>query len=223
MLETFLSGGSFTDVLAEVELPHRRRRAGQGPRRADRHDQETLAAIHQTVSRHRGRTPTSCACQTAAQKVELDNELKELKAAKAELKPPRERDASATSRIQRATLRQARPQQEATSPRRSPAAAKAQQPARREDHGPRRASSPSRATSRRSTTARCAGRWPGNVTQNFGCTGFAGSRRSAAAPTSTRASTSSAPYGTAGPRRRATASSPTSAGTTPTAPTRPGS
>ena len=36
LLESFLSGGTFTDLLTEMSYVHRRRRAGQGPRPADR-------------------------------------------------------------------------------------------------------------------------------------------------------------------------------------------
>ena len=67
------------------ELLHRRRRAGQGPRRADRQDQETLAAMHQTVVDTQARTD-ELRVETAAQKRALDKSLLELKAAKAQLK-----------------------------------------------------------------------------------------------------------------------------------------
>ena len=80
MLETVLSGGTFTDLHRGDELLDRRRRTGQGACEADLEDQETLAEIHQTVEDTRAQT-NELRQETAAQKRELDRSLAELQGA----------------------------------------------------------------------------------------------------------------------------------------------
>lgn len=85
LLETFLKGGTFTDVVAEVGYindfaEHDKQLAEQIVR-----DQEALVAIHQTVEATRGQTET-LRVETAKQKVELDRQLVELKKAQEALK-----------------------------------------------------------------------------------------------------------------------------------------
>jgi murein DD-endopeptidase MepM/ murein hydrolase activator NlpD len=84
-LETLLSGASFTDVLAEVSY---QLDAGEEDRQLAvriAKDQETLAALHQTVEATRVQTD-QLREETAKHKVELDQQLAQLKAAQAELK-----------------------------------------------------------------------------------------------------------------------------------------
>ncbi|MGP1675493.1 MAG: murein hydrolase activator EnvC family protein [Candidatus Limnocylindrales bacterium] len=84
-LETFLSGGTFTDLLAEVSYfidvgEQDKALAAQISR-----DKETLAAIHQTVADTRTKSD-ELRMETAAQKRALDKSLKSLKETKAQLR-----------------------------------------------------------------------------------------------------------------------------------------
>ena len=76
------------------ELLHRRRRAGQGPRQRIAKDQETLAAIHQTVEDTRART-NELRQETAAQKRELDRRLASSRRPRPQLKKLEKRVAKA--------------------------------------------------------------------------------------------------------------------------------
>jgi murein DD-endopeptidase MepM/ murein hydrolase activator NlpD len=84
-LETFLSGGSFTDLLAEmsyyIDVGEQDKALADGIAKA----KETLAAIHQTVAETRART-NSLRQETAAQKRDLDKALRALRETKAELR-----------------------------------------------------------------------------------------------------------------------------------------
>ena len=84
-LETFLSGGTFTDLLAEVSYfidvgEQDKELAAQISR-----DKETLAAIHQTVADTRTKSD-ELRMETAAQKRALDKSLKALNETKAQLR-----------------------------------------------------------------------------------------------------------------------------------------
>jgi len=84
-LETFISGGSFTDLLAEMSYyidvgEQDRALADQIAK-----DKETLAALHQTVADTRVRT-NLLRQETAAQKRDLDKAMRALRETKAELK-----------------------------------------------------------------------------------------------------------------------------------------
>jgi murein DD-endopeptidase MepM/ murein hydrolase activator NlpD len=85
ILETFLAGGSFTDVISEVGYINDF--AQQDKMLAEQivRDQEALASIHQTVEATRSQTD-SLRVETAKQKAELDQQLKTLKEAQAYLK-----------------------------------------------------------------------------------------------------------------------------------------
>ena len=85
LLETFLSGDSFADVL--TEMSYQLDVAAQDRALAERvrKDRETLAALHQTVELTRDATNT-LRQETAVQKKELDKRLKELKEAQQQLK-----------------------------------------------------------------------------------------------------------------------------------------
>jgi murein DD-endopeptidase MepM/ murein hydrolase activator NlpD len=85
MLETFLSGGSFTDVLSEVSYTID---VGEQDRALAEQivtDQDTLAAVHQTVVETRA-TTEELRAETARQRAKLNAQLRELKAAQKELK-----------------------------------------------------------------------------------------------------------------------------------------
>lgn len=85
MLETFLSGGTFTDVVSEVgyinDFAEQDKTLAEEIVRA----QQALAAVHEMVEATRGQTET-LRDETAAQKVELDRQLGELKATQRRLK-----------------------------------------------------------------------------------------------------------------------------------------
>jgi murein DD-endopeptidase MepM/ murein hydrolase activator NlpD len=84
-LETFISGGSFTDLLAEMS--YYIDVGEQDKALADQiaKDKETLAALHQTVADTRART-NILRQETAAQKRDLDKAMSALSETKAELK-----------------------------------------------------------------------------------------------------------------------------------------
>jgi len=84
-LETFLSGGTFTDLLAEMSYYIDVGEQDEALARQITEDKETLATIHQTVASMRGRTNV-LRQETAAQKRALDKALVDLKETKAELK-----------------------------------------------------------------------------------------------------------------------------------------
>jgi murein DD-endopeptidase MepM/ murein hydrolase activator NlpD len=85
LLETFLSGDSFTDILSQVsdylDLGEQDRQLAQ----QIISDQETLATIHQNLVSTRTATDT-LRKQTASQKQELDKQLVQLRKAQAALK-----------------------------------------------------------------------------------------------------------------------------------------
>jgi murein DD-endopeptidase MepM/ murein hydrolase activator NlpD len=84
MLETFLSGRSFTDVLSDVSYAIDVGEQDKQLAQQIQEDQQTIAAVHQTVLDMRA-AQDDLRLQTAAQKVKLDQQLKALKAAQAEL------------------------------------------------------------------------------------------------------------------------------------------
>ena len=85
LLETFLSGGSFTDILAEasymIDVGEQDKALAQQIER----DQAALAAIHQTVQETRLATE-DLRVETAAQKKKLDKSMRELKREQTKLK-----------------------------------------------------------------------------------------------------------------------------------------
>ncbi len=83
-LETFLSGGTFTDILAEMSYYIDVGEQDQALADQITRDKETLAAMHQTVLDTRIRT-NLLRQETAAQKRALDKSLLELKETKKEL------------------------------------------------------------------------------------------------------------------------------------------
>ncbi|HEX2755739.1 MAG TPA: peptidoglycan DD-metalloendopeptidase family protein [Candidatus Limnocylindrales bacterium] len=85
MLETFLSAGSFTDVLSQVSYTIDVGEQDKQLAEQIVHDQATLGAVHESVIETRQATD-DLRVATAAQKVKLDAALKELKVAQKELK-----------------------------------------------------------------------------------------------------------------------------------------
>jgi murein DD-endopeptidase MepM/ murein hydrolase activator NlpD len=85
LLETFLSGGTFADLLTEasyyIDIGQQDKALAEQIVR----DQVALAVLHQTTQDTRDETD-SLRLETAAQKVTLDGRLQDLKDAKAELK-----------------------------------------------------------------------------------------------------------------------------------------
>jgi murein DD-endopeptidase MepM/ murein hydrolase activator NlpD len=84
MLETFLSAGSFTDVLSQVSYSIDVGEQDKALAVQIQNDQSTLAAVHASVDDTRAATD-DLRVATAAQKVKLDAALKELKSAQTEL------------------------------------------------------------------------------------------------------------------------------------------
>ncbi len=167
LLESFLSGGTFTDVLAEMSYYIDAGEQDKALAQGIAHDQETLAAIHQTVSDMRDRT-NELRQETAAQKRSLDQSLADLKDAKASLKSLEQKTATALAH-QKASYAQVAKNKAAAAKAlaRSAAAQKALQD---KIANLLRQSRFGRIPSRYNGALS----WPmgGSVTQNFGCTGF---------------------------------------------------
>jgi len=107
LLETFLSGASFTDVLSDVSYSIDAGEQDKALAQQIVQDQETLAAIHQTVQDTRTTTDV-LRVEVAAQKAELDTQLKGLKAAQARLKILEQQTAQALAIQQAAYTKLAR-------------------------------------------------------------------------------------------------------------------
>jgi murein DD-endopeptidase MepM/ murein hydrolase activator NlpD len=168
LLESFLSGGTFTDLLTEmsafIDVGEQDKALAQQIAR----DQEALAALHQNVAATRDRTNV-LRQETADQKRTLDASLKALKAARAELRKL-EKETQRNLAIQRATFAKIA-RNKADAAKALKIAAKSQrQLAAKISEIVRRQSRAGRIPSEYNGTLE----WPmsGNVTQNFGCTGF---------------------------------------------------
>ena len=85
LLETFLSGASFTDMLAEMSTQLDAAEQDRALAQQIAQDRATLLALHQTVDETRAQTNV-LRQETAVQKQKLDQRLKELKKAQAKLK-----------------------------------------------------------------------------------------------------------------------------------------
>jgi murein DD-endopeptidase MepM/ murein hydrolase activator NlpD len=168
LLESFLSGGTFTDLLTEmsayIDVGEQDKALAQQIAR----DQEALAALHQNVAATRDRTNV-LRQETADQKRSLDASLKALKAAKAELRKL-EKETQRNLAIQRSTFAKIA-RNKADAAKALKVAAKSQrQLAAKISEIVRRQTRAGRIPSEYNGTLE----WPmsGNVTQNFGCTGF---------------------------------------------------
>jgi murein DD-endopeptidase MepM/ murein hydrolase activator NlpD len=107
LLESFLSGGTFTDLLAEMSYFIDVGEQDKALANQIAIDQETLASLHQTTEDTRSRT-NEMRQETAAQKRALDASLLALKDAKAELKKLEKRTAATLAAQKRTYQRLAR-------------------------------------------------------------------------------------------------------------------
>jgi murein DD-endopeptidase MepM/ murein hydrolase activator NlpD len=168
LLESFLSGGTFTDLLAEMSYFIDVGEQDKALANQVAKDQETLASLHQTTLDARSRT-NDLRQQTAASKRALDKSLADLNAAKAALKKLEKRVSAALAAQKREYAQMAR--NKAAAQRAIAKASAAQKKLkdqiaaliRKQMQG---GSIPSAYNGTLS--------WPmvGDVTQNFGCTGF---------------------------------------------------
>ncbi|HEX5822926.1 MAG TPA: peptidoglycan DD-metalloendopeptidase family protein [Candidatus Limnocylindrales bacterium] len=169
LLETFLSGASFTDVLSEVSYSIDVGEQDKALAEQIVNDQEALASLHQIVAETRVATE-ELRVEVAAQKVKLDAGLKAQKAAEAELK--RLEDATrkalaiqkaAYARVLRNKHNLAKAMAAAAAAKRALANKISDLVAQQYAHG--------NIPSKFNGTLK----WPmaGQVTQDFGCTGFA--------------------------------------------------
>ncbi len=168
LLETFLSGASFTDVLTQVSYYIDVSEQDKALAEQIMEDQTTLASLHQTVADTRAQTD-EMRKTTLARKRELDADLRSLQRAQAALKVLELRTRRAIA-AQRAAY--ARAAQSKTQLRKSIARAAAAQRAlaRKIDAIVRAQASNGRIPSAYNGSLG----WPmaGSVTQNYGCTGF---------------------------------------------------
>jgi murein DD-endopeptidase MepM/ murein hydrolase activator NlpD len=168
MLETFLSAGSFTDVLSEVSYAIDVGEQDKALAEQIVKDQATLASVHQSVEETRLATD-EMRIATAAQKVKLDAALSELKSAQDELK----RLEAATARaleIQKAAYRKlAANKKNLAKAMAITARAKSALAAQISDLVAKQYAQGNIPSQYNGTL-----RWPmaGTVTQDFGCTGF---------------------------------------------------
>ena len=167
MLETFLSGANFTDMLAEMSSQLDAADQDKALAAQVSEDRATLLSLHETVVEARAATNT-IRQETAVQKQKLDQRLKELKAAQAHLKAL-ERQAEAALRAERAQYaRMAADEKRMRQTLAATAAAK-----RQLQHKINRLVA--RQYNQGNIPSQYNGtlRWPmgGVVTQDFGCTG----------------------------------------------------
>lgn len=168
LLESFLSGGTFTDVLAEVSYFIDVGEQDEALADQVARDQETLAAIHQSMEDTRTQT-NELRQQTAAQKRSLDRSRENLLAAKSRLE-----DLEARARAELAKQKDIFSDLSKDKAAARKALAKAQASQKRLQNRiadlVRRRSAQGRIPSVYNGSLR----WPmsGTVTQNFGCTGF---------------------------------------------------
>ena len=168
LLETFLSGGTFTDLLAEMSYFIDVGEQDKALARQIALDQETLAALHQTTMDTRSRTD-ELRLETAAQKRALDKSLVTLNAAKAELKRLEKRTAAALAKQKKTYALLAK--NKAAAKRALAAAAASEKKLKNQIAALiRKQMQGGNIPSAYNGTLS----WPmsGDVTQNYGCTGF---------------------------------------------------
>ena len=168
LLESFLSGGTFTDVLAEMSYFIDVGEQDKALATRIARDQETLTAIHQTVEDTRAQT-NDLRQATAAQKRSLDRSRAELQAAKRSLEALEERIRSALARQKADFAELSKDKKAARTALAKAQAAQTRLQNRIADLIRRRS-----AQGRIPSVYNGSLRWPmyGTVTQNFGCTGF---------------------------------------------------
>lgn len=168
LLESFLSGGTFTDVLAEMSYFIDVGEQDQALANRIARDQELLSEIHQTVEDTRAQT-NELRQETAVQKRNLDRSLANLQAAKAQLEALEEKTRAELAR-QKAIFADASKDKAAA----RKALAKAQASQKRLQNRIADLVQRRSAQGRIPSVYNGSLRWPmgGTVTQNFGCTGF---------------------------------------------------
>ncbi|HEU0245355.1 MAG TPA: peptidoglycan DD-metalloendopeptidase family protein [Candidatus Limnocylindrales bacterium] len=167
MLETFLSGASFTDMLAEMSTQLDAAEQDKALAAQIAEDRETLLALHQTVDDTRAQTNV-LRQETAVQKQKLDQRLDELKKAQAKLKKL-ERAAKAALAAQKARYAQIAANKASVQRALKATAAAKKKLEKRIDNLVARQYNLGNIPSKFNGTLR----WPmgGTVTQPFGCTG----------------------------------------------------
>ena len=168
LLESFLSGGTFTDLLTEVSYYIDVGEQDKALAVQIVHDQEVLASLHQTVVDTRTQTE-ELRVETAAQRTALDQSMADLKEAKAILKKLEKATAIALAQQKRAYATLASNKSAARKALARSAAAEKRLQAQISEIIRKQASN-GRIPSDYNGTLE----WPmgGEVTQNFGCTGF---------------------------------------------------
>ena len=169
MLETFLSGASFTDMLARMSTQLDAAEQDQALAKQIGQDRETLLALHETVDATRGETNT-LRQETAVQKQKLDQRLEELKKAQARLKKL-EKAAKAALVAQKRRYRQLAADKKALQRALVVTAAAKRKLAKRIDRLVARQRNLGNIPSKYNGTLR----WPmaGSVSGQFGCSTFA--------------------------------------------------
>ncbi len=192
MLETFLSGASFTDMLARMSTQLDAAEQDQALAAQIAEDRKTLLALHQTVEATRGQTNT-LRQETAVQKQKLDQKLDALKKAQAKLKKL-EKAAKAALAAQKRRYKQLAADKKALQRALVATAAAKRKLAKRIDRLVARQYNMGHIPSKFNGTLR----WPmpGSVTQQFGCTGFAWEPPSGDCPHFHNGIDIVAPYGT---------------------------
>src|SRR4051812_35262813 len=193
LLETFLSGGSFTDVLSEVSYSIDMGEQDKALAAKIVVDQKALAELHQTVLDTRAATD-ELRVATVAQRVKLNGQLKELKAAQAELKRLEAETARALA-IQRATYRKLAANKHNLAKAVAATAAAKRKLAARINAIVAAAYAHGNIPSQYNGTLQ----WPmnGSVSQNFGCTGMEWEPPLGSCPHFHQGIDIVAPYGTA--------------------------
>jgi murein DD-endopeptidase MepM/ murein hydrolase activator NlpD len=168
LLETFLSGASFTDVLTQVSYYLDVSEQDKALAEQIIRDQETLASLHQTVADTRTSTD-ELRKETAAQKRALDAQLGALKQAQAALHQLEVRTAHVLA-AQKAAYAAAARNKAALKKSLARAASAQRALARKISAIVRQQASSGRIPSQYNGSLR----WPmeGTVSQNFGCTGM---------------------------------------------------
>ena len=220
MLETFLSGASFTDMLAEMSTQLDAAEQDRALAAQIAEDRETLLALHQTVDETRGQTNV-LRQETAVQKQKLDQRLDELKKAQAKLKKL-EKAAKAALAAQKARYRELAANKAAVQRALRATAAAKKKLEKKIDNLVAPPVQPGQHPVALQRDAPLADGRHGDPAVRLHRRHLGAAARRAA-PTSTTASTSSRPTATRGPGVGRRDGSCTSAGTTRTAPTRPGS
>lgn len=168
LLESFLSGGTFTDVLAEMSYFIDVGEQNKALATRIARDQETLTAIHQTLEETRAQT-NELRQATAAQRRSLDRSRADLESAKRSLERLEERVRTELAK-QKADFAQLSKNKAAA----RQALAKAQSAQTRLQNRIAELVRRRSAQGRIPSVYNGSLRWPmhGTVTQNFGCTGF---------------------------------------------------